>query len=102
MAMSRNPPKTPRPPFGGLWSRFRKGKLDGDDVRGLQALLPLHDLELDALTLGQRLVPLHRDRGEVDEHILALRPLDEAIALLVREPLHGALSQLFLLLKHDT
>src|SRR2546428_831368 len=70
--------------------------------RGPRLVLRLHGLDLDALTLGQRLVTLHRNRGEVDEDVLPLWPLDEAIALLVREPLHGALSQLFLLLQRET
>ena len=70
-----------------------KGKLDRLDVRGLSALGALHDLELNSLTLGQRLVPLLRDGGEVDEHVLATLTLDESVALLVRKPLHGALSQ---------
>src|SRR5207244_12993154 len=85
-------------PLSGPLLLVPKGKAsDADDVRSLQALLALHDFELDALTLGQRLVPLHPDRGEVDEDVLPLLALDEAIALLVREPLDGALSQLILL-----
>jgi hypothetical protein len=35
----------------------------------------------------------------VDKDVIAAFALDETVALLVREPLHGALSQLFLL--HD-
>src|SRR6185436_17354256 len=73
-------------------SSIRKG-LDGRHVRGLSALGALHDLELDALTLGQRLVALPRDRGEVDEDVLPTGALDEAVTLLVRKPLHGALWQ---------
>ena len=38
--------------------------LGGGDVRGLKALVALHDFELDALTLGQRLVAVHLDRAE--------------------------------------
>src|SRR5205807_2392987 len=71
-----------------------KGKLDRLDVRGLSALGALHDLELNTLTFGQRLVTLLGDRREVDKDVLATLTLDEPIALLVREPLHGALSQL--------
>src|SRR5439155_3184371 len=74
--------------------RFRKESLDRLHVRGLCALGALHDLELDLLTLGQRLVSVHRDRREVDKDVLATLTLDEPIALLVREPLDGALSQL--------
>ena len=71
--------------------------LERNDVRRLQALLALHDLELDLLTLGQRLVAVGLDRAEVDEDVLTLVALDESVALLVREPLHGALSQHILL-----
>src|SRR5207237_570238 len=82
------------PPFVGPVTRFRKESLDRLHVRGLCALGALHDLELDLLTLGQRLVPVHRDRREVDEDVLPTLALDEPVALLVREPLDGALSQL--------
>src|SRR5205814_2088303 len=62
-------------------------------VGRLGALGPLDDLELHALTLGEGLVAVHRDRGEVDEDVVPTLALDEAVALLVREPLDGALSQ---------
>src|SRR5262249_40316780 len=38
---------------------------------------------------------VHRDRGEVDEHVVATLTLDEPVTLLVREPLDGALLQPF-------
>src|SRR5205085_8394930 len=60
-------------------------------VRGLGALRALDDLERHALPFGQRLVAVHRDRGEVDEDVVAVLTRDEAVALLVREPLHCAL-----------
>src|ERR1700736_619705 len=83
-----------RPPFGGRFGfRFRK-VLDRLDVHGLQALVALLDIELNALPLGQRAVALHRDLRVVDEDVLSTLTLDEAVALLVREPLDGALSQL--------
>src|SRR5439155_21566798 len=94
IATRPHPPKK-KGPLSGALVLVPKGKvLDRADVRRLQALLALHDLELDALAFSQRLVPVNRDRGEVDEHVLPLLALDEAIALLVREPLHGALRQL--------
>src|SRR6186713_1402643 len=71
-----------------------KEVLSRGDVRRLGALGALDDLELHPLTLGQRLVALHRDRGEVDEDVLATLTLDEPVTLFVREPLDGALSQL--------
>src|SRR6266498_258873 len=84
-----------RGPFSGAPSVFGSGKgLDRLDVRSLQALVALHDLELDLLTLGQRLVAFPCNRREVDEDVLAALALDEAVALLVREPLDGALGQL--------
>src|SRR6266536_1146578 len=92
MAIDSNPRKR-RGPLSGASLSVPKGKLDRLDVRGLSALGALHDLELNSLTLGQRLVPLLRDGGEMDEDILATLTLDESVALLVRKPLHGALSQ---------
>src|SRR5437660_11835385 len=89
-----------RAPFGARGTH-PKGSSGCLDVGRLQALVALHDLELDALTLGQRLVPLHGDGGEVDEDVVSLLALDESVTLLVGEPLHGALSQLFLL-EHQT
>src|SRR5690606_20761930 len=58
------------------------------NVRGLQTLVGLPYLELYFLSLGQRLESFHRDCREVNEHILAVRLLNEAIALGVIEPLH--------------
>ena len=81
-----------RAPLGAL-QRGSDDVLKRRDLRRLRALVALDDLEADALTLGQRLVAIHRDRREVDEDVLPTRALDEAIALLVRKPLHGALWQ---------
>src|ERR1700742_2153503 len=64
---------------------------DQADLLRLWALLTLRDLELDALTVFQRLVAVHLDRGEVDEDVLPPVDRDEAIALLAVEPLDGAL-----------
>src|SRR5581483_2325510 len=61
------------------------------DLLRLRALLALRDLELHALTVLKGLVPVHLDRGEVDEHVLPPVDRDEAVALLAVEPLHGAL-----------
>src|SRR5207248_5481473 len=90
------------PPSGGPLFEFRKEVLDRLDVRGLGALGALDDLELHALALGQRLVAVHLDRREVDEDVLATLALDEPVALLIREPLHGALRQAFLLQQQET
>src|SRR5262245_63233321 len=59
------------------------------DVARLQALRPLHDLELHTLALGKRLESLSLDRGEMHEHVLATLLRDETKTLRVVEPLHG-------------
>src|ERR1043165_3420113 len=61
-------------------------------------LRALPNLERHFLALGQRLVAVHADRREVDEDVVPALALNEAIALLVREPFHGALCQLWCLL----
>src|SRR5438874_7088233 len=82
-------------PLFGARSRFRFRKvLDRLDVHRLQALVALLDVELNTLPLGQRPITLHRNLRVVNEDVLATLTLDEAVALLVREPLDGALSQL--------
>src|SRR4051794_4168824 len=62
--------------------------LDALHVGGVESLCARLDLELDLLTLGERLEPIHRDRGEVHEDIFAPLLLDEAIPLGVIEPLY--------------
>src|SRR6478672_4743896 len=62
-----------------------------DHVR-LRTLLPLRDLELDALPLLEGAVAVHLDRAVVDENVRATVDSDEAVALLAVEPLDGALS----------
>src|SRR6187549_4219272 len=87
----------------GAPSAFGSGKgLDRLHVRRLQALIALHDVELDLLTLGQRLVAFPCNRREVDKDVFAAFALDKAIALLVREPLDGALGQTYSLRTHTT
>src|SRR5581483_8864872 len=64
---------------------------DGPDVRGLRALLPLRRLELDLRALGEGLEALAGDAGVVDEQILrSVIGGDEAVPLLVAEPLHSS------------
>src|SRR5439155_10988022 len=96
-------PETEEAPIGASSHVGPTGSLDRHDVRGLCALGALHDLERHLLTFGHRLVTLHADRREVHEDVVAALALDEAEALLVREPFHGALCQsVFLLAKTMT
>ena len=67
---------------------------EGANAAGLQALVPLDDVELDPLAFVQGLVAVGLDLGEVDEHVFTAVLLDEAVALLVAEPLHSAFCQL--------
>src|SRR6478609_3509015 len=61
-----------------------------DDVLRGRALLALHDLELDLLTLGEGPETLALDRGVMHEAILrATLGGDEAKPLGLVEPLHG-------------
>src|SRR4051794_33194047 len=72
-----------------------KGFLHRTNVRRLRALLPLGGLELDLCAFDEGAEALAGDAGKVHEQIL--RPVvggDEAIPLLVTEPLHGAGCQL--------
>src|SRR4029453_14888300 len=58
-------------------------------VRGLGALGAVGDLELDGLALVECLVAVALDGREVDEDVVAAVAGDEAVALLVAEPLDG-------------
>ena len=52
------------------------------------ALLASSDIELDAVTLIQRLVAVTNDVGEVDEHVVSLGTGNEAVTLFRVEELH--------------
>src|ERR1700748_3526946 len=69
------------------------GSADGANAAGLQALVALRDLELHPLTLGKALVAIALDLREVHEDVLTTVLLDEAVALLVTEPLDGTFCQ---------
>ena len=60
------------PVSGARQRRSNLRSLDDLNVLSLQALVPLLDVELDALALLKRPVAVHRDRGEVDEHVVTL------------------------------
>ena len=76
---------------GAAVDRPPPSELDRTNVLGFFALLATADVELDALTLLEGLEALALDGREVHEHIIALFPGDEAIALLLIEKLHSAL-----------
>src|SRR5919197_6451935 len=59
-------------------------------VGGLGALRPLRDVELDGLPLSKRAVAGRLDRAEMHEDVDAGFGGDEAVALLVVEPLDGS------------
>src|SRR6185369_3816353 len=63
---------------------------DDPDALSLRALLTGRDLELDPLTVAERLVAIHGDGREVHEHVLATVYGDEAVTFFTVEPLHRA------------
>src|SRR5256885_16346304 len=80
---------------GPLSVRLLRGLRGRTHVRRLGALLPLGRLELDLRTFGQGLEALAGDAAVVDEQILrSVIGGDEAVPLLVAEPLHGSGCQL--------
>lgn len=66
----------------------RKRKSEKADVFGLQPFGALFEIELDFGALVKLAVAVHLDGGEMHEHILAGRALDEAVALGGVEPLN--------------
>src|SRR5512133_3231620 len=75
-----------RPTATGAWRR----RSDRADVLCFLALLAWADVELDALALLQSAVAGGLDCRVVDEHVVAVFALDEAVALLGVEPLHSS------------
>src|SRR4051812_40469369 len=72
------------------------GLLDRADVHGLRPLVAGLGLVLHARALGERAVAVRFDAAVVDEEVLAaFIGCDEAEALLVAEPLNGALCHVF-------
>ena len=63
------------------------GKLN---VLRSRAFFPVHNFELDALTLFQALVARTLNGAVMDEHVLGALTRDEPIALCVVEPLDGS------------
>src|SRR5437899_2634537 len=78
-----------RRPFGRRRVLLPIRGLELHDVLRRGTLLPLHDVELNPLTLGERLEPLCLDRGVVHEAILlTVLRRDKAETLRIVEPLH--------------
>src|ERR1043166_8275922 len=86
----------------GAWGPGRAGRDPGPpgesnatsglgDVRGLLALGPRDEVELDPVALGERAEPVRADGAEVHEHVLARVRGDEAEPLGIVEPLDRAL-----------
>ena len=61
-----------------------------DDVGSLRATRTFDNLELDILTLIERLEAFVLDCGEMDEYIIAAFARDEAVAFLRTEPFYFA------------
>jgi hypothetical protein len=61
-----------------------------DNVFGLKALLASGHGELDLLAFVQLAIPISADSTEMNEDVLSLLALDEAITLGIVEPLHCA------------
>src|SRR5215471_11236017 len=77
--------------WGGI-SQPRPGTdLEARDVLRLKALWTLLHFELHRLTFIQRLVAVHLNGGEMNEHIFSGLALDESIAFRSIEPLHCSL-----------
>src|SRR5207237_6670171 len=88
-------------PVGGAFPGCKKAPLIGafldssvvstslahfGNVCRLRSFLPLYNLELDFITLGERLETASTDRAEVNEDIRSALPRDEAKSLRVVEP----------------
>src|SRR6478609_10862744 len=74
---------------GAPTGRMRLVRSSLADVRRLQPLRALDDVELDPLPFLQGPEPVGVDGGVVDEDVLAALLGDEAEALRIIEPLHG-------------
>src|SRR5579859_7495340 len=78
-------------PDTGNTRNFTFRELDEADVRRRGALGALLGLKRDLRALGQRLEAAARDRGVMDEQVLArIVGRDKAVALVVAEPLRGS------------
>jgi hypothetical protein len=76
-------PGTPKPPAGN--------GLQLDYVLSLKAFRTLDDVELDLVTLVERLETFRLDCGMVYEDVTPGSTADKAVTLLVAKPLHCSL-----------
>jgi hypothetical protein len=74
----------------------RRETSDEANVLGLFTLSAGSDVELDSLTLRERLVALGLDVRVMDKHVVAIFTADEAVSLVVVEELHSASRQTIL------
>jgi hypothetical protein len=66
-------------------------RLETGNVLRLKAFGAFLDFKFHCLTFVERFVPIHHDRGEMNENIFAGLTLDKTIALRSVEPLHCSL-----------
>gem|GEM_PF-6538952 len=66
------------------------GRIYGDDILGLQALVTHHDSEFHALAFHENAVALAANCAKVHEYIVTAIPGNKAESLRCVEPLHGA------------
>jgi hypothetical protein len=86
-----------KPRRSGAWMTWKRVSLrfglHGRDVRRLQTFGALDHVETNSLAFRQCLKAFDLDFTEVDEEILALRLLNESVALFGTKPLDSPLSQ---------
>jgi hypothetical protein len=66
-------------------------KSDANDVRSLEALRALEQVELHGFAFVERAVSILLYGGEMDKHVLAGGALDKPITLCSVKPLHSSL-----------
>src|SRR5690606_31063558 len=73
----------------GRAGRASLSRSGADDVRRLDTLLGLLDLELDLFAFGEGAEPIPDDGRVMDEHVVALVLPNESVPFGIIEPLHG-------------
>src|SRR5882762_7468528 len=77
----------------GSWeaNQWFETRSDANDVRRLEPLRALEQIELHSFAFIERAVSILLNRREMDEHVLAGGALDKAITLCSVKPLHSSL-----------